>query len=312
MSNKFRIMTLKKIAASAGILTSFACVATNASTRGTNITSKMETVNQTSEQVKRAGILMDITRDSLLRPANFKKALLNLKPGSGREDFIFDQVTKSCPFDNMVPITVPGPGGTKITYKVMPDFVMIDGQRITMSAHTAQRIANHCDLRMPPEKMAKQIYDKAETKVRPAPLSSEGVTIDGVFHTGKEVVSRLLMDPRAAAAYNEQINEAMKGKEGTLSAGQMKTLTAPSEDNTDRTFAGGWEGESGQALQGYGRTIHGSGYHDYSTGARFASNDVVIEMPDGSIHKVTLDQIMNHKDWFMAVSDTLGTKKYKI
>lgn len=295
MSSKFRSLTFKKIAAGAGISVA-------------NITIKRAAVN------KKAGPLTDFVKTQLLKPSEFKNVLSKLKLGDERDTLIYNEVVKRKPFTKLVAVKVPGPiKGSWITYKVMPRMLQIDGTTITLSAETAQKIANHFDMIIPPPKMSKQIYDAAPTKIRPSPLSTAGVNLDGKSYTAQQVVDNLISDPRAAIAYSDKINKELEGKDSEFVAGEMKSIYAPSEEGSDKLHAGGWRGADGKPLQSLTKTFHPStGYSEYSTGLRLAANKgVVVEMPDGQIYNTTMTKLMEHPQFYKSVSDTQGIKRYK-
>ena len=68
------------------------------------------------------------------------------QPSRERENFVYNAVinlSKEQITGNMKPVTVSKPDGTKVTYKVMPDYLMVEGMRVPMSGITAQKVADH-------------------------------------------------------------------------------------------------------------------------------------------------------------------------
>lgn len=57
---------------------------------------------------------------------SFKDEYLKLPPGKAREDLVYKAVISQGPPKNLVPVTVPGPNGSKITYNVLPDYISVD------------------------------------------------------------------------------------------------------------------------------------------------------------------------------------------
>lgn len=101
---------------------------------------------------------------------SFKDEFLKLPPGKEREDLVYKAVISQGP-PKMVPVTVPGPDGSKITYNVSSDYLNIDGIRVPMTGATAQRIANHFKMHLPTSKQERQIFDAADTKLPATPMS---------------------------------------------------------------------------------------------------------------------------------------------
>ncbi len=87
---------------------------------------------------------------------SFKELFLNTPPGQARENLVYQEIVKRGPPKEMVPVTIDGPNGTKITYHVLPDVISIDGIRVPMTANTSQRIANTFKMHLPTAKMSKQ------------------------------------------------------------------------------------------------------------------------------------------------------------
>lgn len=230
----------------------------------------------------------------------FKEQYANLKPGAARENLVYQYaIMQGKP--KTVPITVPGPNDTKITYKVMPDFLMIEGIRVTLTPPTAQRIANHFGMQLPTAKMADQIYQNS-TKIPARPLSGSGVTIDGKRYSGDQVVSNLISDSKANIEYNRIVEEQLKSKEIDPNKpvdGWAKTIVQ--SDRPDRTaFYGMWANPNNpndKPIQGgSGVSSHDLNQTEYCSQARFVSNDVVVTKPDGSQINTTLDKVLKTKE----------------
>ena len=125
----------------------------------------------------------DKTKDA--PKSSFKEQYAKMPPGQARENFVFQHAIQQGK-PNLVPITVPGPNNTKITYRVMPDFFMIDGIRVSLSPYNAQRIADHFGMRIPTTKMADQIYRNSNA-VAARPFIGTGATILGPIKVGNNV-----------------------------------------------------------------------------------------------------------------------------
>jgi hypothetical protein len=92
----------------------------------------------------------------------FKEEFLKTPPGPKREELVYQEVIKRGKPTNLVPVSVTLPDGTKVIYKVMQDYINIDGIRVPMTGVTAQRIADHFGMNLPTTKMSKQIWQAAD------------------------------------------------------------------------------------------------------------------------------------------------------
>lgn len=294
--SEFRTTTFKKIAKKSGI---------------SNLHIKNDFV-KAKKILKHSGPLTDLVKRQL-NPSSFRKAFLNTPPGPEREELVLKEIIKRKPFQKLIPITTPGPQGSKITYKVMPDYITLDGIRVPMAGTTAQKIADHFGMVLPTPKMSKQIWQASDVKIRPQPLSAGG-RIGGKYYSGEEVVKSKISDSDAAIAYSEMIEEELKkekAKEDQLVAGHMKDIVQPEEDPTKLGLYG-WFDREGDPIQKSPRTPHDTVVHtEYGAGVRLIDNEVTVEMPDGRKIKTTMDKILEHPEFSKAVSTTPGMKKYQ-
>lgn len=262
--------------------------------------------------LKSAGLVSDIVKKTMNgdTSSSFKEAFLNTPPGPAREALVYKEIITRKPPLNMVPITVDAPGGYKITYKVMPDFISIDGIRVPMSGVTAQKVADYYGMSLPTSKMSKQIWDAADTKIRPTPLSAGGV-INGKYYTGKEVVDHKISDSDSSVAYSQMIeDELKKHPPGTLIAGHMKDLVQP-EGGPNKLGLYGWYGTDGKPLQYSARTPHDTTIHtEYGAGVRLVDNPVTVTTPDGQKINTTLDKVLSDPTLAKAVTTMAGPTRY--
>lgn len=247
---------------------------------------------------------------------SFKDEFLKTPPGLTREELVYNAVIKQGPPKNLVPVTVPGPNGTKITYKVMADYVMIDGIRVTMTPATAQRVANYFHMSLPTAKMSTQIYDAAKTKVRAPPLSGTGYVspLDGKRYSAKDVVKHRIGESDAAVYYSDLTNkELSKYNDPGLVSGHGKEITEPTSgsSNSDVSF-GGWQGQSGDALQPYTYAHKGqAGFHtEYGLNTRLVSDDVVVTTSDGKVISTTMEKLRNSPNLAGAIANYTGIRQY--
>lgn len=281
MDRNFRRLTLEKIADNAGILTSLVSKSLGKQPNNTSI--------------------------------SFKDKFLQTPPGAAREALIYNELVKLGPPKQLVPVTIDGPNGTKITYNVMPDYVMIDGIRVTMAPVTAQKVANHFNMKLPTDKMSKQIYQAADTKVRAAPLSGQGyIGADGKHYSGKDVIESRIGQADAAIEYNKLTDaEIAKHKNVNLIAGHGKEILQPLGNPKDVSF-GGWQGQNGIALQPY-TTAHKGGadsHTEYGLYTRFVDNKATITLPDGRTIPTTVDNLLNNSEFANSLANSPGAKSY--
>jgi len=247
---------------------------------------------------------------------SFKDEFMKLPPGAAREELVYQAAIKQGPPKNLVPVTVDGPGGTKITYKTMADYLIIDGIRVPMTPVTAQRIANHFGMVLPTSKMSKQIYDAAKTKVRAAPLSGTGYTspLTGKHYSAKDVVKNRISQSDAAVYYSSLTDQELsKHKNPGLIGGHGKEITEPNKDASiqDVSF-GGWQGSAGDPLQPYTYAHRGqAGAHtEYALNARFIDGEVIVTLPNGKKVTSTMEKLRANPNLAGAIADSIQIKQY--
>ena len=306
MINNFKILTFQKIAETSGISP---LQKEDITTSTTNIKSEITL----AEIIKEAGALTNLVRKHLAPiTSDFKTQFLKLPAGPAREELVYNEIIRRKPFAKMVPITVDGPNGTKITYKVMPDYITLDGLRVPMAGATAQKVANYFGMSLPTSKMSKQIWDAADLKIRPPPLSSGGF-IGGKYYSGKEVVDKKISDSDSAIAYSEMIeSEIEKSDKAELVAGHMKDVIMP-EGDPNKLGLYGWYGKEGKPIQYSAQTPHDTTVHtEYGAGVRLVDKNITITTPDGKSIKTTMDTLLSHPEMYAAVSKNMGAKKYNV
>lgn len=159
---------------------------------------------------------------------SFKDEFLKLPPGKARDELVYKAVISQGRPKNLVPVTVPGPNGSKITYNVQKDYCMVDGIRVPVTGVVAQRIADHFGMSLPTVKIDRQVWDAAKIKLKPTPMSG-GATIGGKYYSGQEVVNSKINTSDTSVAFNDKINDQLKGKEPGLVAGHMKSIVQPDD-----------------------------------------------------------------------------------
>jgi len=268
-----------------------------------------------------SGPLTSLVEGKINKPkgSNFTSLFAAMPPGPAREKLVLDELIRRGKPTNLVPITIDGPKGTKITYKVMPDYVMIDGLRITMSPATAQMVADKFNMKLPTDKMSKQIYQAADTKIRANPLSGTGYTgADGKFYNKDEVAKKRINQSDAAIEYNKLTDQEIAklkqtGKSPTLIAGHGKDILQPMSNSNDPSI-GGWAGASGRDLQPYGSPHKGQakGHTEYGLYTRLIDDDAVITGPDGKVINVSLEKLLNNPNTAVSLTNKPGIQRYNI
>lgn len=277
VDNSFRLMTLLKIAENAGILSSF--------------------------------VEKNLGGDSSV-PSDFKEKFAQSKPGPQRDQLVYDELVKRNKKPDLVPITVNGPASTKITYFVMPDYLNIDGLRVTVAGQMAQKIADHFGMHLPTPKMTQQIYDNADEKLSLTPLSAGG-EIGGRHYTGEEVVKHKISDSDSALAYSQMAEDKIKNLQGkpNLISGYMKQITQP--DRPGKLSLYGLYDKSGNPIQSSSYTPHDTSVHsEYASGLQLTGDKVIVTAPDGRKVETTMENILNNPNFAISLSNSVGLKRY--
>lgn len=222
------------------------------------------------------------------------------KPSAEREAFVLKTLL-SLPREQIVgsmkTISVKRPDGSTVTYKVMPDYITVDGMRVPMSGNTAQQVADHFGLSLPSAQMAQDIYDNADVKVAAQPLSGTGTTIDGRHYTPQDVVSNQGVGYAPfAVSYNDRVNQQLADKGVTPGGNQVvsgfaKDIVMPPKPG--RLGLYGLYTDKGKAIQGgSGETPHDTSVHtEYGTYARLVSPEVTVTYPDGRTETKPVGQV---------------------
>lgn len=222
------------------------------------------------------------------------------KPSPEREAFVLKTLL-SLPKEQIVrsmkTITVKRPDGSTISYKVMPDYITVDGMRVPMSGNTAQAVANHFGLSLPTAQMAQDIHNNADVKVAANPLSGTGTTIDGRHYSPQDVVANQGVGYAPfAISYNQRINQQLadKGVEpggNQIVSGFAKDIVAPPKQG--RLGLYGLYDNKGKPIQGgNGETPHDTAVHtEYGTYVRLVSPEATITHPDGRTETKPIDQV---------------------
>jgi hypothetical protein len=232
---------------------------------------------------------------------SFKEEYLKYsQPSVERENFLYNyivnNISKEQIVSNMKPITVTKSDGTKLTYKVMPDYLSVQGIRVPLSGQNSQRIADHFGLSLPTTQQAKEIYNHADVKVSAKPLSGSGTTVGNKQYSGQDVVDKGVGYAPFAINYNEKINQQLAehgDTENKIVSGFAKDIVAPPAPGKLGLY--GLFDANGKPIQGgNGETPHDTAIHsEYGTFVRLISPDVTITYPDGRKETKPMDEVYN-------------------
>lgn len=279
------------------------------------------------KMAEKAGVLTSLVQQKLEPAApvvstpksNFKELFLQTPAGPAREKLILEEALKRGAPKNLVPVTVDGPGGLKITYKVMPDYLMIDGLRITMAPATAQKVADAFGMKLPTDKMSQQIYQAADAKIRANPLSGAGYRdAQGVYHDGTDVVKNRINKSDAAVEYSRQNDQELEklktnGKTPTLVAGHGKDILQPMGEAGTPSM-GGWAGVDGKPLQPYSSPHKGQAqvHSEYGLYTRLVGDQATVVFPDGRTVETSLEKLLNDPKTAKMLATKPGVAKYQV
>lgn len=224
------------------------------------------------------------------------------KSSSERENFVFNSilryVNKGQLESNMKPITVTGPNQEKITFKVMPDYVMIGSTRVPMSGNTAKRVAANFGLKLPDAKIAELVYQNADVQVAAKPLSGTGAIVNGVEYTGQDVVNKGVDQAGFVVSYNDNINKELKKrktKSNQIVSGFAKDIVDLPGNSSNLGLYGMHDAKGNPigAATPTGGTSHDLNIHsEYGAFLRLVSDEVEVTDPKtGKVSKIPASQL---------------------
>jgi len=240
------------------------------------------------------------------------------KPSSEREAFVLKTLL-SMPREqivrNMKAITVKRADGSTVTYKVMPDYITVDGMRVPMSGDTAQQVADHFGLSLPSAQQAQDIHNNADVQVAAQPLSGTGTTIGGVHYSPNDVVRNQGVGYAPfAVSYNEKINQQLADKGvnpggNQIVSGFAKDIVAPPSPGKLGLY--GLYDTKGKPIQGgNGQTPHDTTVHtEYGSFVRLVSPEVTVQYPDGRSETKPVSQIYQAGKYAVSPKTKPGSPK---
>ncbi len=179
-----------------------------------------------------------------------------------------------------------------VKYKVMPDYLAIgndkDFVRMPMSPLAAQVIAEKFNCILPTTKMVDDIYQRAQTRLLPEPMSG-----------GKYANWQARMTKNEFYSEHQRLVEAQCQKRGhqngQLVAGHKKDVVISNHLDSHRknVIIYGWHDarNGGKPIQGYGWS-HENTYADYSHGIRLISTQVTVDGQAMNIKDVLADKTL--------------------
>lgn len=195
--------------------------------------------------------------------------------GSAREQAILEEVDRgNVPefLSQFKRVVLHDKKGNTIELDVMPDYFALgnnqDFVRMPMTPLTAKAVGDKFGLVLPTEKVADAIYRKADIKLEAIGLVNK--RSDTAFMSGNGYYLR-----------HDQLIRRQLGDENGQSkmvAGHKKDLILSkfALDHPDRLDFYGFFDKNGRRIQGSGGGPHESTYVDYSHGARFISQNVIV------------------------------------
>lgn len=195
--------------------------------------------------------------------------------GSARERAILEEVDRgNVPefLSHFKRVVLHDKKGNTIELDVMPDYFSLgnnqDFVRMPMTPHTAKAVGDKFGLVLPTEKVADAIYRNADIKLHATGLVNS--RSDTAFMSGNGYYLR----------HDQLIRRQLGDENGQsqLVAGHKKDLILSkfALNHPDRLDFYGFFDGNGRPIQGSGGGPHESTYADYSHGARFISQNVIV------------------------------------
>jgi hypothetical protein len=241
-------------------------------------------------------------------------------PGPARENFIFNKIKSLYNKDSieklMVPLDVEVGPNKKLRFKVMPNYLSIEGRPIPLQYATSRRVAQEFGVELPSGDMVRLIHQKATNKIPAKPLSGTGVTVDGKKYTGKQVVEKGVdYDPfvdEYAKRYNKELANR-NVKETDITSGYYKEYTKPTKGNEGKTHFVGMFTEDGIPIQGgatgQGSSMHPEEHKEYATAFRPVSGTATLIVDGKPVEQLTADKALElYKETPQAAANPIGAK----
>lgn len=225
----------------------------------------------------------------------FKDEFVKTPAGPKREQLVYRALASQGKPSDLWAVTVPGPGGSQITYNITRDFLNVNGFYTPMTGTTAQKLADYFGMYLPTNKIADQVWKAAGAKINVNPLSGTGYQGTDKFYSPQEVVSSRIGASDAAAAFNEKIQQARAQNPDTQNklvdiGSGVKWLTVPPASGS-LGLHGIRTPDGGTVQGGYG-TKHPN-YEDhteYGTFVRLVDRMVTITKSNGEKKTIPMEE----------------------
>ena len=168
-------------------------------------------------------------------------------------------------------VTVHDRNGNTAELSVMPDYLAIgtneDFVRVPVTPVLAKAIADKYGLALPTKKVVDDIYHQADVR-----LTGRGL----VYSRGD---TAYMQGNGFYLEHNQEIERQLGGHDGELVAGHKKDIIISkyAETHPGRLDFYGLFDRTGKAIQGAHGGPHEKTYVDYSHGARFIGQDVIVD-----------------------------------
>ncbi len=175
------------------------------------------------------------------------------------------------------------------SYEVLPDYLSIGGDsdwvRVPMNPLTAQAIADKFHCILPTARMADDIYQQAEIKLAPRPLTHDREKVQ-TFVEHHQIIEL----QKTELAAQRQITLPV----GAMVAGNKKDIILTNRllEKPNRVAIYGWHLLTGIPIQPV-TIVHRDTYVDYSHGVRLVKDQMIVDGKTMAIKDVLVDPILS-------------------
>ena len=216
---------------------------------------------------------------------------LDNRLGTLREDQIYSLAAMGCVPTFLrqwleLPVSF---GSLSGTIYVLPDYFCLgtneDYLYVPMGALNAERVGALFNARLPTKRLVQLMYNQGRKQV----AQPWGAPYDGsMSHTSRW--------PKQTF----RVRDALNAQAGELTEGHFKSIITSKRtmDNEGKMLGfWGWFDKAGKPIQGDSQA-HGAGYCDYSHGAHYIANEMVL---DGQL--LDVGEVLRHRDYYRVISD---------
>ncbi|MFW7377328.1 MAG: hypothetical protein ACOH5I_00805 [Oligoflexus sp.] len=244
--------------------------------------------------------------------SQFVAKIAQLSEGQSEQEILNAVLAGNIPdfLRTLVPVTITNQktryGVASITFWVMPDYLAVgsdrDYVRLPLNLHSADRIADAFNLRLPTRKMVDAIYHQANVKLRPRPM-----------RPGPQMTSAQYYQRHHQMI--EQDLSRLTPVAGQLIAGHKKDVVQSRKllRKPGSIAIYGWHQSNKKPIQPLS-TVHHAAYADYSHGIRMVANHVEIRYENRPTQNYSLDEVLQDPKLCRLLSDEgqLDRKQLKL